>query len=136
MVNKPAACKIKLYGFVIYRKRTDYVVSQCPFHRHLSIIDCLTTRTACLVRFISTVKGRSKKKKEKKPITSCASSGHITKLKQSIFLRCQWSFLLFVSHFIWLRQTHQLTTESIDYESYCFIVLAPGAITIYQGPLP
>ncbi len=30
------------------------------------------------------------KKKEKKPITSCASSGHITKLKQSIFLRCLW----------------------------------------------
>jgi len=41
-------------------------------------------RTACLVCFISTVNGRSKKK-EKKPIMSCASSGHITKLKQSIF---------------------------------------------------
>ncbi len=36
------------------------------------------------VFFISTVNGRSKKK-EKKPIMSCASSGHINKLKQSIF---------------------------------------------------
>ncbi len=41
-------------------------------------------RTACLVCFISTVNGRSKKE-EKKAIMSCASSGHITKLKQSIF---------------------------------------------------
>jgi hypothetical protein len=48
-------------------------------------IDCLTARTACLVCFISTVNSRSKKRKEKKPIMSCASSGHITKLKQSIF---------------------------------------------------
>jgi hypothetical protein len=47
-------------------------------HRHLKIIDCLTAR----VFFISTVNGRSKKKK---PIMSCASSGHINKLKQSIF---------------------------------------------------
>ncbi len=39
---------------------------------------------ACLVCFISTVNSRSKKK-EKKPIMSCASSRHITKLKQSIF---------------------------------------------------
>jgi hypothetical protein len=36
------------------------------------------------VFFISTVNGRSKKK-EKKPIVSCARSGHINKLKQSIF---------------------------------------------------
>ncbi len=46
--------------------------------------------TACLVHFISTVNGRSKKKKEKKPITSSTSSGHITKLKQSIIHRCLW----------------------------------------------
>jgi hypothetical protein len=39
--------------------------------------------TACLVCFISTENGHSKK--EKKPIMSCASSRHITKLKQSIF---------------------------------------------------
>jgi hypothetical protein len=40
-------------------------------HRHLKIIDCLTAH----VFFISTVNGRSKKK-EKKPILCCASSGH------------------------------------------------------------
>ncbi len=39
---------------------------------------------AC-VCFISTVNSRSKKKEKKKHIMSCASSGHITKLKQSIF---------------------------------------------------
>ncbi len=50
-------------------------------HRHLKIIDCLTAH----VFFISTVNGRSKKKKEKKPILHCASSGHINKLEQSIF---------------------------------------------------
>ncbi len=48
------------------------------------------TRTACLVCFISTVNDRNNKKKEKKTITSCASSRHITKLKQSIILRCLW----------------------------------------------
>ncbi len=44
----------------------------CKYHRHLRNIDCLTAR----VFFISTVNGCSKKKK---PIMSCASSGHINK---------------------------------------------------------
>jgi len=39
--------------------------------------------TGCLVCFISTVNGRSKKE-EKKVIKDCASSGHITNLKQFI----------------------------------------------------
>jgi hypothetical protein len=47
------------------------------------------TCTACLVCFISTVNDRNKKKKT---FTSGASSGHITKLKQSIILRCLWLF--------------------------------------------
>ncbi len=64
-------------------------------HRHLRIIDCLTARTACLVCFICTVNGHSKKKKEeKKAIMGCASSGHITKLKQSTFaFRYLWTKL-------------------------------------------
>jgi hypothetical protein len=33
-------------------------------HRHLRIIDCLTVRTACLVYFISTVNGHSKKRRK------------------------------------------------------------------------
>ena len=33
-------------------------------HRHLSNRDCLLMHTACLVCFISTVNGRSKKRKE------------------------------------------------------------------------
>jgi hypothetical protein len=33
-------------------------------HRHVSNTDCLKARTACLVCFISTVNGRSKKKKK------------------------------------------------------------------------
>jgi hypothetical protein len=41
--------------------------------------------TACLVCFIST-ETAAVKKEEKKPIMSCASSRHITKLKQSIFV--------------------------------------------------
>jgi hypothetical protein len=45
------------------------------------------TRTACLVCFISTVNDRNKKKK-RRLFMSGASSGHITKLKQSIILRC------------------------------------------------
>jgi hypothetical protein len=55
-------------------------------HRHPRNIDCLMTLTAWLVCFISTVNSRSKKKKEKKPIMSGASSGTITKFKQSIIL--------------------------------------------------
>ncbi len=48
-------------------------------------IDCLTVRTACLVCFISTVNGRSNKKKEEAyPWKAGTSSGHITNLKQSI----------------------------------------------------
>ncbi len=50
-------------------------------HRHLSNIDCLMACTACLVCFISTVNGRSIKKK---PIKTSTSSRHITNLKQSI----------------------------------------------------
>jgi hypothetical protein len=46
--------------------------------------------TACLVYLISTENSRSKKKIEKKLITSGTSSRHITKLKQSILLRCLW----------------------------------------------
>ncbi len=54
-------------------------------HRHLSSIDCLMVRTACLVCFISTVNSHSKKeRKGKKPIKIGASRGHITNLKQSI----------------------------------------------------
>ncbi len=52
-------------------------------------------RTACLVFFISTVNGCSKKKKEKKPIMNGASSRQITKLKQSILLRCLWLRYIF-----------------------------------------
>jgi hypothetical protein len=33
-------------------------------HRHLSIIDCLMAHTACLVCFISTVNGGSKKERK------------------------------------------------------------------------
>jgi hypothetical protein len=55
----------------------------CVTHRHLSNIDCLMAHTACLVCFISTVNGRSKKKK-KQPWKTGASSGHITNLEQSI----------------------------------------------------
>jgi hypothetical protein len=38
----------------------------CFGHRHLRNIDCLMARTACLVCFIDTVNGCSKKKKKKK----------------------------------------------------------------------
>jgi hypothetical protein len=37
------------------------IKQECLPHRHLSKIDCLKVRTACLVYFISTVNGRSKK---------------------------------------------------------------------------
>ncbi len=40
---------------------------------------------ACLVSLISTVNGRIKKKRKKKPWKPGTSSGHITNLKQSIF---------------------------------------------------
>ncbi len=55
--------------------------------------------TACLVCIISTVNGCSKKKKEKKPITSGASSRHTTKLKQSKILRCLWIMVISITLF-------------------------------------
>jgi hypothetical protein len=80
-----------------FNKRVDYkpvaaqdscfpalVSNTCySIHRHLSNIDCLMARTACLVCFISTVNGRSKKKK---PWKIGASSRHITNLKQSMLV--------------------------------------------------
>jgi hypothetical protein len=51
-------------------------------HRHLNNIDCLMSRTSCLVYFIRTVNGRNKKK----PWKTGASSRHITNLKPSIFV--------------------------------------------------
>jgi hypothetical protein len=60
-----------------------------PEHRHTRIIDCLMACTACLVCFISTV-NRNSKKEEKKAIMGCASSGHMTNLKQSI---CAFRYL-------------------------------------------
>ncbi len=49
-------------------------------HGHLSNIDCLRAHTARLVRFISIVNGRSKKK----PWKTGTSSRYITNLKQSV----------------------------------------------------
>ena len=67
-----------LHSFLIWSSlvaemiKFDLVLKHCKvslaasFHRHLSNIDCLMARTACLVCFISTVNGRSKKKKKKR----------------------------------------------------------------------
>ncbi len=72
--------------FIIIKKKHNELPSLLLFnvswlHRHLSYIDCLMVHATCLVCFISTFNGRSKKKGKK-----CgASSRHITNLKQSIF---------------------------------------------------
>ncbi len=66
----------------IYRKK-NYLLSSHK-HRHLRKIDWLMEITACLVCLICTVSGCSKKCKN--ALVRCgASSGHITKLEQSIF---------------------------------------------------
>jgi hypothetical protein len=56
------------------------IICVCTSHRDLSNIDCLKACTACLVCFISTVNGHSKKR-----LKCGASNGHIINLKQSIF---------------------------------------------------
>ncbi len=53
-------------------------------HRHQSNIVCLTAQSTCLVCFINSVNGHSKKKK-KKGKKCGTSSRHITNLNQSIF---------------------------------------------------
>jgi hypothetical protein len=73
----------------------------CTLHRHLSNLDCLTVCTTCLVCFISTVNGRSQKKK---PIKTGPSSGHITNLKQSILE----TFDIYAPLAMFLRQKCQL----------------------------
>jgi hypothetical protein len=50
----------KLARFVV---ANIYIPAICLHHRHLSNIGCLKARTACLVCFIGTVNGHSKKKK-------------------------------------------------------------------------
>jgi hypothetical protein len=53
---------VLFYWFLIYVYfTTSRFYAQGEDHRHLSNIDCLTARIACLVWFISTVNGRSKK---------------------------------------------------------------------------
>ncbi len=55
----------------VYKRHTKvHEYSQCvehlsQTHRYLSNIDCLMSHTACLVCFISTVNGHSKKKRKK-----------------------------------------------------------------------
>ncbi len=44
-------------------------------HRHLRNIDCLTEHTACLVCFISTVNGRSKKRKKRSILRAVLVAG-------------------------------------------------------------
>jgi hypothetical protein len=47
---------------VVGKPCTFYLVLITIHHRHLSNIDCLMAHTTCLVCFISTVNGRSKKR--------------------------------------------------------------------------
>ncbi len=64
------------------KKERSWVRS--PAHRHLRKIDWLMAYTACLVCFISTASGHSKKAKN--ALGKCgASFRDITKLEQSIF---------------------------------------------------
>jgi hypothetical protein len=62
-------------------------------------IDCLMARTTCIVCLVSTVSGCSKNTLGR----ASASSGHITKLEQSTFLRYLWKQYMnayFVHRFI------------------------------------
>ncbi len=79
-----------------------------PSHRHLRNIDCLMARIACLVCFISTVNSRSKKR-SLLTIKTSTSSGHISKLKQSILLIYLW-FPLTVTEIIVYTQRGQIYT--------------------------
>ncbi len=67
--------------------KKDTFVSIC--HRHLSNIDCLIAHITCLVCFIRSVNGHSKKKK-KKGWKSGASSGYITNLSNLFFFWYLW----------------------------------------------
>jgi hypothetical protein len=51
-------CSTFKYGCLEKHEKVQFV---CFVHRHLSNIDCLMAHTACLVCFISTVNGPSKK---------------------------------------------------------------------------
>ncbi len=73
----------KAFSHTACQDRRKYFC-QRPLHRHLSNIDYLTASTDCLLRFISTVNGHSKKEEEAQPWKTSTSSGHITNLKQSI----------------------------------------------------
>ncbi len=77
--------------FLIYNswpKLKQTLAKDAPRHRHLRRIDWVIARTACHVCHISTISGRSKKAKNALGRYG-ASSGHITKLEQSIFFRYQ-----------------------------------------------
>ncbi len=70
-----------------------FIISLWFIHRHLSKYRLFNTY---LVYFSSSVNGRSKRKRKKQrsllTIKTGASSQHITKLQQSIFLRCLWVY--------------------------------------------
>jgi hypothetical protein len=60
--NPHAYGNFKVDHLLIVRKIS--ILQNGSTHRHQSNIDCLMARTACLVCFISTVNGRSKKIKK------------------------------------------------------------------------
>ncbi len=101
--NGLAYCKYVLWNF--WRIQESSSISCLYSLSNFTIdiqeyIDCLMARTACLVCWNTTVNGCCKKR-EKKAIMSCASSGHITKLKQSIF----------AFRYLWILQWNTLITK-------------------------
>jgi len=78
-------------------------------HRHLSNIDWWMTRTADLVCLICTVNAASKNRRRKShPWKTSVSSGHITNLKQSIF----------VFQYLWTQQASKISplVMGVNYE--------------------
>ncbi len=110
-------CWLVLIWFSSVHLTLAFKLVTVDFSQRSKNIDCLMARTACLVCFISTVNGRSKKR-EKKPIMSCASSGRITKLKQSfLHLSISMGFLeqihIFSRYLWWPQKVY--STETVQF---------------------
>ncbi len=90
-------------------------------------IDWLMAHTACLVCLVSTVSGRCKNALGKRS----ASSGHITKLEQSPFLRYLW---IKCSHFVCCNHRHLRKIDWLMANTAWFVCLLVRLVAIAKMP--
>ncbi len=88
-------------------------ISMGLFHRHLRNIDCLMAHNACLVCFISSVNGHSKKSKKRSLLWVALEAGTQQNLSSLYYLDVYGLLLSFAYFFGWVRLHQSDCSEAI-----------------------